>query len=203
MSLRSWTSLLLPDALNTHLDWLRDLVRGDEGMLSHVVRSPAARRLLARKTYERFGIVAPARATLTATQQWLLSTREQQLALARWLGIAALRDSIRRCVSARAVAALRRELGDEAYRKAMTQPVLLVDGLDPARFEAAIERDGVGDHLTAVGAALLESTLPTDEPFYRLRMAFIFSPACWQSRPRGLHVDPQALATLLREGLRT
>ena len=202
MNMRAWANLLLPDALNTHLDWLRDLVRGDDGMLAQVVRSPAARRLLARKTYTRFGLVPPARATLTATQEWLLATRDQQLALARHLGMAALQECIRRTVNAKAVATLRRELGEDAYRKAMTQPPLAVTGLDAARFREEIERNGVGVYLTAVGAALLESTLPVDEPFYRLRMALIFSPPCWQSRPRGLQVDPQALATQLREGLR-
>jgi hypothetical protein len=201
MSARQWTDLLLPDALNTQLDWLRDLVR-DGNLLDHVRRSPTARRLLARETYARHGLVAPARTSLSQEQQWLLLNRQDQLTLARRLGIAALHDFIRLTVQARAVAALRKELGDEAYRKATTQPALCVAGITRAPLDEAIERNRVGDYLVAVGAALLETTLPPDEPFYRLRMGFAFSPSCWHSRPRGLQVDPQALAARIVEAAR-
>jgi hypothetical protein len=201
MNTRSWTDLLLPDGLNTQLDWLRDLVR-DGSLLEHVMRSPAARRLLARETYARHGLVAPSHASLTAEQQWLLLNRQDQLALARRLGIAALHDCVRLTVRASAVAALRKELGDEAYRKATTQPGLDVAGLERAPLDAAVQRDRLGDYLVAVGAALLETTLPADEPFYRLRMGFAFSPSCWQARPRGLQVDPQALAARIAEAAR-
>lgn len=194
MSVRRWMDFLLPDAVAMHFDWLRDATQGDRGLLAQIARSPTARRLLTLDTYRRHNIAVPGRVQLTPQQQWLLLPHASQVALARRLGLDALRDYIRTAIRASAVAALRKELGDEAYRRELQGSALPVRGLDRAGFDAALERGGLGDYVVAVGAALLETTTDRGDAFCRLRMRFAFSPACWRARPQGIAVDPDELA---------
>jgi hypothetical protein len=199
MSARRWVEFLLPDALSMHFDWLQDVTCGDQGLLTRVAQSPTARRLLNRTARRRHGIAVPARVDLAPHQQWLLLPHADQAALARRLGLDALRDYIRTAVRAPAVAALRRELGEEGYTAALTGTALPVRGLDRTRFDAALERGGFAEYVVAVGAALLETTTATGDPFCRLRMRFAFSPACWRTRPRTIEVDAQELARRICE----
>jgi hypothetical protein len=197
MSTRGWVDYFLPDVLTMHADWLRDLVRGDNNLLAQVARSPTARRLLTRKAYKRYEIPVPSRSSLAANQQWLLSDPRQQAALARRLGLEASQELVRTTVDARSVAALRRALGEDGYRAAMTGPGLRVEGLQRATFIEALQAGKLTEHLVAIGAALLETTTRESDSFARLRMRFAFSPACWRARPRGLRVDEGQLARRL------
>jgi hypothetical protein len=203
MSARRWADYLLPDAFSMQLGWLLELVRGDENLLAQIARSSTARRLLARRAYAQHRITVPARAALAPHQQWLLADHMQQLALARRLGLVAAQEFIRTTVDASAVCALRKELGEDGYRAAIAGPGLVIDGLDRAAFAAALRGGRLGDHLVAVGAALLETTTQPDDAFARARMRFAFSPACWRSRPRGLRVDATQLAARLAPAVAT
>ena len=194
MSARRWADFLMPDALSMQFDWLRDAVQGDRGLLAAIAQSPTARRLLNRRVQREQKIPVPRRMTLAVHQQWLLSNPAAQVALARRLGLEALRDYIRTTVRASSVASLRKQLGEEAYRSAISEPALPVSGLDRARFDAAVARGDVLEHATSVGAALLETTTPSDNNFCRVRMRFAFSTDCWHSRPQGLKVDHAELA---------
>jgi hypothetical protein len=199
VSSRRWLEFLVPDALGVHVDWLRDLVRGEEGLLAQVTRSATARRLLTRSLYQRHGISVPARASLAPHQMWLLSGHTGQVALARRLGIEALHDLIRTTVEAPLVAILREELGEEAYRRAVAGPGLTVTGLERQDFGTALRRGRPDEYFISVGAALLERTAQEGDPFCRMRMRFAFSPGCWRSRPQGIGVDDKQLAARIAE----
>lgn len=199
MNARRLASYLLPDASTTHPGWLRHLVGGDDHLFAQVLRSPLARRLLTRRAHERYRIAVPSRATLAPHQRWLLSESSQQLALARRLGLDALHEFIRTTVDALAVAALRKELGEEGYQAAMTGAGLAVVGLDRGAFAAALRDGRLAQHLVGVGAALLETTTQDGDPFAPLRMRFAFSPACWRARPRDLQVNAAELAARIGE----
>ena len=199
MSLRRWLEFLVPDALGVHVEWAQDLVRGDESLLARVKQSATARRLLSRELHRHFEIAVPARATLAPEQRWLLAEHSRQAALARSLGIEALHDLIRTTVETPLVAALRAALGDEAYRNAVATPGAPVTGITREDFRAAVGRGRVDDYFVAVGAALLETTVQTGDPFCRMRMRFAFSPSCWRSRPRGIGVDDAWLEARIAE----
>jgi hypothetical protein len=192
-------AFLVPDALGVHIEWLHDLVRGDESLLARVKQSATARRLLTRNLHRHYEIAIPNRASLPPEQQWLLAGQPRQAALARALGIEALHDLIRTTVEAPLVAALREALGDEVYRHAVAASGLPVTGITREGFRAAVRRGRVADYFVSVGAALLETTVQTSDPFYRMRMRFAFSPACWCSRPQGIGVDSALLATRIAE----
>jgi hypothetical protein len=194
MSARRWAEFLVPDALGIHIDWLRELVQGEDGMLAHVTRSSTAARMLTRRLYQRHGISAPARTTLAPHQQWLLSGQTQQVALARELGIEALNGFIRTTVDAPSVAILRKTLGEETYRRILAAPGLEVSGMERTAFAAALRAGRLDEHFVSAGAALLETTTRTGDPFCRMRMRFAFSPGCWRSRPQGIGVDERLLA---------
>jgi hypothetical protein len=194
VSLRRWLEFLVPDALGVHVDWARDLVRGDESLLARVKQSATARRLLTRQLHRHYEIAVPERATLAPEQRWLLAEHSQQAALARTLGIEALHDLIRTTVEAPFVAALRAALGEQAYRNAVAIPGAPVTGIAREDFRAALQRGRADDYFVSVGAALLETTVETGDPFCRMRMRFAFSPSCWRSRPRGIGVDSAWLA---------
>ena len=194
MSARRWLEFLVPDALGVHVDWLRELVQGEEGVLAHLTRSGTAARMLTRRLYQRHGIQAPARAALAPHQQWLLTGQSQQVRLARRLGIEALHELIRTTVDAPCVAGLRKVLGDEAYRAALAAQGLEVAGLERAPFAAALRGGKADEYFISVGVALLEMTTRAGDPFCRMRMRFAFSPGCWRSRPQGLAVDETQLA---------
>jgi hypothetical protein len=194
MSARRWAEFLLPDALGVHIDWLRDAVRGDDGFVAQLARSPTARRLLNRTMYRRLEIPVPGRVSLNPHQQWLLAGRDQQLRLARQLGIEALHGLVRTTIDGRAVATLRAELGTEGYGRAMAQPGLEVEGLDRSAFVAAVTRGRLAEYLISVGAAVLETTTRSGDAFCAMRMRFAFSPECWRSRPRDIRVDGAQLA---------
>ncbi len=199
MSARRWIEFLVPDALGVHIDWLRDLVRGEEGLLAQVTKSPTARRLLMRSLHRHLEIPVPERASLEPEQHWLLASHTRQLALARRLGIEALHELIRTTVEAPLVAILRKALGDDDYRQALAGPGLPVTGLERAGFGAALRRGRPEDYFVSVGAALLETTARSGDPFCRMRMRFAFSPACWRARPQGIGVDSAKLATRVAE----
>jgi hypothetical protein len=193
MSARRWAEFLMPDAVSMQFDWLREAVQGDRGLLAAIAQSPTARRLLNRRVQREQKIPVPRRMTLAPHQQWLLASPAAQVALARRLGLEALRNYIRTTVRASSVAALRKQLGDEEYRRAVAEPALPVTGLDRARFDAAVARGDVQEHATSVGAALLETTTPSDDNFCRVRMRFAFSSDCWHARPQGLKVERNEL----------
>jgi hypothetical protein len=199
VSARRWAEFLLPDAIGVQLDWLRDVVRGDDGFVAQLARSPTARRLLNRTMYRRLEIPVPARVSLNPHQQWLLAGREQQLRLARQLGIEALHGLIRTTIDGRSVAVLRTEIGEEGYGRALAQPGLEVDGLDRSAFVAAVTRGRLTAYIVSVGAAVLETTTRSGDPFCGVRMRFAFSPECWRSRPRGIRVDGAQLARRIAE----
>lgn len=194
MSARRWLEFLIPDALAVHVGWLRESIQGEEGLLSRVKSSPTARRLLTRSLHRHQEISVPARATLEPHQQWLMSDRTKQVTLARRLGIEALHDFIRTTVDGPSVAVLRKELGDEGYRRAVIGPGLAVSPLEREGFGAALRRGQADEYFVSVGAALLETTTESGDPFCRMRMRFAFSPACWRLRPRGICVDRAQLA---------
>jgi hypothetical protein len=199
---RRWVGYLLPDAFSLQMDWLRELVRGDDGLLAQVARSPTARRLLTRTAYQRHQIPVPSRASLAPDQQWLLSDPRQQVLLARRLGLEALRDVIRTTIDAPSVAILRKTLGDDVYRATLAGPSLAVEGLERASFVQSLKSGKLADHVTAVGVALLETTTQPSDAFARMRMRFAFSPACWNARPRNLHVEGELLALRIAESLK-
>lgn len=199
MSLRRWLEFLVPDALGVHVDWARDLVKGDESLLTRVKQSATARRLLARHLHRHYEIAVPDRATLAPEQRWLLAEHSRQAALARALGIEALHDLIRTTVETPLVASLRDALGEEAYRHAVATPGPPVTGITREEFRAAVQRGRADDYFVSVGAALLETTVQTGDPFCRMRMRFAFSPSCWRSRPRGIGVDSAWLAARIGE----
>jgi hypothetical protein len=199
VSARRWMEFLVPDALGVHIDWLRDLVRGEEGLLTQVTKSATARRLLTRSLHRHHELPVPERASLAPEQHWLLASHTRQVALARKLGIEALHDLIRTTVEAPLVAILRKALGDDAYREALTGPGLPVTGLERSGFGAALRRGRPEDYFVSVGAALLETTARSGDPFCRMRMRFAFSPACWRARPQDIGVDGAQLATRVAE----
>jgi hypothetical protein len=199
VSMRRWAEFLLPDALGMQVDWLRDFVRGDRGLLAQIAGSPTARRLLNRNVYRQHKISVPGRVQLSPQQQWLLLPHAAQVALARRLGLDALHESVRTTVRATSVAALRKELGDDGYRRVLAGRALPVSGLDRAAFDAALERGNFADYAVAVGAALLETTTQPGDPFCNLRMRFAFSPTCWRMRPRDIAVDREELARRIGE----
>jgi hypothetical protein len=199
VSARRWAEFLLPDAIGVQLDWLRDVVRGDDGFVAQLARSPTARRLLNRTMYRRLEIPVPERVSLNPHQQWLLAGREQQLRLARQLGIEALHGLIRTTIDGRSVALLRAELGEEGYGRAMAEAGLEVDGLDRSAFVAAVTRGRLTAYIVSVGAAVLETTTRAGDPFCGVRMRFAFSPECWRSRPRGIRIDGVQLAQRIAE----
>jgi hypothetical protein len=199
MSARRWMEFLVPDALAVHIDWLRDLVRGEDGLLTQVTQSATARRLLTRTLYRKQEMAVPERASLAPQQQWLLAAHKSQVSLARKLGIEALHDFIRTTVEAPLVAILRKALGDDGYRRALSGPGLAVTGLERAGFGAALKRGRPDEYFISVGAALLETTAQTGDPFCRLRMRFAFSPTCWRQRPQGIGVDDGQLAARVAE----
>jgi hypothetical protein len=195
---RQWVEFLIPDALAMQLDWVRGLVKGDDGLLAQISQSPTARRLLTRGAHKHLQIAVPARANLAPQQQWLLAAHPQQVSLARSLGIEALHEIFRTTVNARSVAVLKEALSEEGYRRAIAGPGLLVQGLDRSEFDEAVQRGRLTEYITAVGAALLETTTQPGDAFCQMRMRFAFSPACWRARPRDIQVDP----TLLHERIR-
>jgi hypothetical protein len=199
MSVRRWAEFLLPDALGVQVDWLREAVRADDGLLAQVARSPVARRLLNRTMHRRLEIPVPERISLGPQQQWLLAGREEQVRLARRVGIEALHRLIRTTIDGRCVAALRAELGDEGYGRAMAQAQLDVEGLDRSAFVAAVTRGRLAVYIVSVGAAVLETTTQGGDPFCSLRMRFAFSPECWRCRPRNIEVDGAQLARRIAE----
>jgi hypothetical protein len=199
VSARRWAEFLVPDALSVHIDWLSDLVRGEEGLLAHVARSGTATRMLTRRLYQRHGISVPARATLAPHQQWLLAVHTRQVALARTLGIEALHELIRTTVDATLVAKLRKALGDESYRRVLANPGLTVTGLERASLTAALQEGRADEYFIAVGAALLETTVQSGDPFCRMRMRFAFSPSCWRIRPQGIGVEDAQLTARIIE----
>jgi hypothetical protein len=203
MNARRVLEFMMPDALAVHTDWLRDLVQGDAGLLAKLQRSLTVRRLLARKLYERHGLQVPARAALEPNQKWLLAGHAKQTELARSLGIEALHELIRTAIDGPTVAALRSELGDTAYRRAIAGPGLAVMGVEPNDFRAALRRGRVGEYFVSVGAALLETTTCAGDPFCAMRMRFAFSPACWRQRPRGIRPDDARLAARIAELMET
>jgi len=194
-NVRRWVDSLLPDAESAklQLDWLRGITRGDRGLIASLVHSPTARRLLNRRVYRQHRIAVPGRVDLAPHQQWLLANHADQIALARRIGFDALHDNVRKTVRASSVAALKKELGDEGYKRVLAGPSLPATGLTQAAFDAAIAKGQLEQYAIAVGAALLETTAPDDD-FSRLRMQFAFSPACWRMRPRGIEVDAATLA---------
>jgi hypothetical protein len=196
---RRWMDFLLPDALTVHTDWLRQFTAGDGQLLSRLMSSRTARMLLTRRLYKLHEIAVPERVKLRANQQWLLMDHEAQRALARRLGRDALHDWIRKTVRASAVVMLRNELGEDGYRRALAGPGLSVTGLDRYSFETALQRGEVGNYFVSVGAALLETTTDSGDPFCALRMRFAFSPSAWQCRPRGVRVDADELARRIAE----
>jgi hypothetical protein len=202
VSARRWGEFLLPDAANMHLDWLRQLMTVEGGLIGRFLESPTARRMLTRRAHRRHCIAVPERVSLTANQQWLLSTPSAQIALARRLGLAAVSGFIRTTVIAASVAKLRALLGEEIYRRAVEGNGLDVRGLDRAQFDVALERGELDDYLVAVGAALLETTTQPGDPFCRVRMRFAFPPTCWGARPRSLVVDDAELAERIAEAMR-
>lgn len=193
MSARQWLEFLLPGALTLQFDWIRDLVRGDQDLMAKISRSPTAQRLLTREVYKFHQVVVPDRACLEPQQQWLLWNHDRQHELARHLGTKALSELIRTTVEARLVAMIRQQLGEEGYRRALTGPALHVQGVDRSRFVHAAEQGRLAEHIAGVGAALLETTAPSDS-FCRMRMRFVFSPTCWHSRPRNLRAEMTDLA---------
>jgi hypothetical protein len=56
-----------------------------------------------------------------------------------------------------------------------------------------VQQGRLAEHIAGVGAALLEISAPQDT-FCRMRMRFVFSPTCWNARPRGIRVDGADLA---------
>jgi hypothetical protein len=194
-NVRRWVDSLLPDveAAKLQLDWLRGIARGDRKFIAAIVQSPTARRLLNRRVYRQHRISVPGKVDLAPHQQWLLANHADQTALARRLGFDALQDNIRKTVRAAAVAAIKKELGDDGYKQALTNPSLAVTGLTQPTFDAAVNKGQIEQYAISVGAALLETTVPADD-FSRLRMQFAFSPACWRMRPRSIKVDAAALA---------
>ena len=194
MSARRWINFLVPDALSMQFEWVSNAVQGNRGLLAAIAKSPSARRLLNRKVHRDFKIAVPRRPELAAHQQWLLSTPELQVALARRLGLEALHGYIRTTVRSAWVASLRKELGEERYRQAVAEAALPVAGLDRAHFDAAVARGEALEHATSVGAALLETTTPPGDTFCRMRMRFAFSSGCWTRRPQALQVDAGELA---------
>jgi hypothetical protein len=199
MSRHRWLEFLVPDALGVHVEWVRDLVRGDESLLARVKQSATARRLLSRQLHRHYEVAVPERALLAPEQRWLLAEHSRQAALARALGIEALHDLIRTTVEAPLVAALRGSLGEVAYRNAVAAPAGPVTGLTREDFRAAVGRGRADDYFVSVGAALLETTVQSGDPFCRMRMRFAFSPSCWRSRPRGIGVDGAWLAGRIAE----
>ena len=179
MNARRWMDFLLPDALTVHVDWLRQFTAGDRHLLTQVLRSRTARLLLSRRLYKLHEVAVPERVKLRANQQWLLTDHEAQRALARRLGRDALHDWICKTVRASTVVALRGELGEDGYRRALAGPGLTVEGLDREAFETALQRGHIGNYFVAVGAALLETTADSGDTFCRLRMRFAFSPGAW------------------------
>jgi hypothetical protein len=199
VSLRRWLEFLVPDALGVHVDWARDLVRGDDNLLARVKQSGTARRLLSRQLHRHYEMAVPERVKLAPEQRWLLAEHSKQAALARALGIEALHDLIRTTVEAPLVAALRGALGEESYRGAVATPGAPVTGIAREEFRAALGRGRADDYFVSVGAALLETTVQSADPFCRMRMRFAFSPSCWRSRPRGIEVDGAWLAARIAE----
>ena len=197
MSARQWVDFLLPGALTLHFDWIRDLVRGDHNLVARISRSPTAQRLLTRQVYRWHEIVVPDRASLEPRQQWLLWRHDRQRELARALGIEALREIIRTTVDAHLVTAIRQQLGEETYRRALAGPALNVEGLERTQFVQSVQQGRLAEHIAGVGAALLETTAP-GAPFCRMRMRFVFSPTCWHSRPRNVRVDESELSAHLK-----
>jgi len=193
MSARQWLEFLLPEALTMQFDWIRNLVQGDRNLVARISRSPTAQRLLNRETYKLHQVVVPDRASLEPHQQWLLWSHDRQRLLARQLGVSALHGFIRTTIDARLVASFRQQLGDEGYKRALTAPALQVEGLDRAPLVQVVQQGRLAEHVAGVGAALLEISAP-DDSFCRLRMRFVFSPACWNARPRDIRVDEADLA---------
>lgn len=199
MNARQLVDYLVPDAVSMQVGWLRDLVRGDDNLLSQIAKSPTARRLLTRKAHSKHEITVPARATLPPNQQWLLLDHRRQQALAKRLGLAAVHGFVRTTVDAGSVAVLRKELGEEGYRAAIAGPGLAVQGLERAAFTTALGRGRFAEHVTAIGAALLETTTRGGDAFASLRMRFAFSPTCWHSRPKDLQVNEAEIAARITE----
>jgi hypothetical protein len=197
VSTRRLVDFLIPDALAMQFDWVRNAVRGDKNLLAAIAQSPTARRLLNRRVQSEHRIAVPGSVELAPNQRWLLSTPAQQVDLARRLGFEALRGFIRTAVRASHVGLLRKVLGEDGYREALSGAALSVVGLERAHFDAALERGELADHAVSVGIALLETTTPADDSFCRLRMRFAFSRACWSSRPQNLCVDDAELARRL------
>jgi hypothetical protein len=190
---RRWIDFLMPDALTMHSGWIRDLVGAEARLLERIAESPTARLLLTRSAYKRHEIAVPGRVTLDSHQQWLLLSHEAQRALARRLAIEALHEAIRTTVSGSLVSALRKQLGEADYERALRGESLQVEGLDRAAFREALERHRLADYLLAIGAALLATTTHPGDPFCRARMRFAFSPKCWMSRAQGIRVDADEL----------
>jgi hypothetical protein len=199
MNARAWIQFFMPNALTIHVDWLRQLTGGNGQLLAQIMRSRTARLLLTRRLYKLHEIAVPSRAKLKPNQQWLLMEHEAQRALALRLGRDALGDWIRRTVRASYVSMLRRELGENDYRRALAGPGLPVEGLDHESFETALQRGHISDYFVAVGAALLETTTDETDTFCRLRMRFAFSPSAWLARPRGIRVDADELTRRIAE----
>jgi hypothetical protein len=202
VSARRWAEFLLPDAANMHLEWLRQLMTVEGGLIGRFMASPTPKRMLTRRAHRRLGLAVPARIALAPNQQWLLSAPSAQIALARRLGLAAVSSFVRMTVIAASVAKLRALLGDEIYRRALESQGLDVRGLDRAQFDAALECGELDDYLVGVGAALLETTTQPADAFCRVRMRFAFPPACWRARPRSLGVDDAELAERIAEATR-
>jgi hypothetical protein len=199
MSARRWVEFLVPDALAMQLDWVRDLLKGDDTLLAQVARSPTARRLLTRGAHQRLHITVPSKGSLAPHQQWLLYAHPQQVLLARNLGTEALHDFIRTTVEARSVAILKEALGEDGYRRAVSGPGLPTEGLDRSQFEEALKRGRLTEYITGVGIALLETTTLAGDPFCQMRMRFAFSPACWRARSRGVRVEDAQLHARITE----
>lgn len=198
-SLTRWIEFLLPQATAMQPGWLRDLVAGDADLLAKIRHSRSARALLTRGAYRHHGFSIPGRATLEPHQQWLMLDHSRQRALARELAIQALSDVIRTTVRGTCIASLRKELGESRYQQAIEQPALAVHGLNRAQFDEALRNGALAAFLLSVGAALLETTTRSGDPFCRLRMRFAFSPACWLARPHGLRVDGVELAARIQQ----
>jgi hypothetical protein len=185
-----------------HLDWVRQLMTVDGSLIGRLLESPTAKRMLTRRAQRRHGIAVPERVALAPNQQWLLSSPSAQVALARRIGLDAVRGFIRTTVVAASVSRLRALLGEETYRRALEGNGLEVRGLDRQQFDAALERGDLEEYLVAVGAALLETTTQPGDAFCRVRMRFSFPPACWRARPRSVAVDDAELAQRISEAMR-
>ncbi len=202
-SLQGFTELMLPRASNIDPAWLNKLV--PTAVLELLNGSREGSRLLTRQLYKRYRIAVPSQSSLQPQQQWLLLENRLQKQLARRLGSLACATFIRTSVKKEAVKKLSTVLGHAQYRALLTQPALPVTGLHKTDFDNALLNAQIADFLTAVGVALLELTLHDADPFFKLRIKFVFPPRCLNLRPQQpLAMEKEELAAVIentRSGL--